>query len=112
MATCGCSQSSALFADVHQYGLDEPPQPTVLRQPLPAAAKRSHDNDAEPMRIRDWLLRQRAKSLRQLNPGVPAKFRTFSQIYSLLLVHADSSGSGRLVRFGRLAAREAQACLA
>jgi len=73
-----------IVADVHEYGLDEPPQPTVyvnLFQRPRNEATITMLTDADT-----GLVTSAAREiLRQLNPGVPAKFRTFSQIYSASL---------------------------
>jgi putative ABC transport system permease protein len=75
-----------IVGDTHEYGLDVPPRPTVyvnLLQRPRAAITLTMLSDADT-----GLVASAARGiLRGLNPEVPAKFRTFSQVYS------DSLGS-------------------
>jgi len=77
-----------VVADVHEYGLDAPPRPTVyvnlFQRPRPwITVTMLSDADTQ-------LVTSAARGmLQELNPEVPAKFRTFSQIYS------ESLGSRR-----------------
>jgi predicted permease len=73
-----------IVGDVHEYGLDAPPRPTVyvnLLQRPRAAITVTMLSDAD-MR----LLASAARGILQdLNPEIPARFRTFSQVYSASL---------------------------
>ena len=73
-----------IVGDVHEYGLDAPPRPTVyvnLLQRPRAAITVTMLSDAD-MR----LLASAARGiLEDLNPEIPARFRTFSQVYSASL---------------------------
>lgn len=73
-----------VVGDVHEYGLDAPPQPTVyvnLFQRPRSAVTVALLSDADTQ-----LVTTSAREiLRELNPEIPAKFRTFSQIYSASL---------------------------
>jgi len=70
--------------DVHEYGLDAPPRPTVyvnlLQRPFPAVTV-TMLTDANPQ-----LVTAAARGILQdLNPQIPPTFRTLSQIYSASL---------------------------
>ena len=73
-----------IVGDVHEYGLDAPPQPTVyvnlFQRPRPAiTVTMLTDADAR-------MVTTAARGiLQELNPEIPAEFRTFSQIYSASL---------------------------
>jgi predicted permease len=73
-----------IVGDVHEYGLDVPPRPTVyvnLFQRPRAAITVTMLSDADPR-----LVTSAARGILQdLNPEIPAKFRTFSQVYSASL---------------------------
>ena len=73
-----------IVGDVHEYGLDAPPRPTVyvnLFQRPSAAITVTMLSDANTQ-----LVTSAARGiLQELNPEVPARFRTFSQIYSASL---------------------------
>lgn len=70
--------------DTHEYGLDVPPRPTVyvnlFQRPRPAITL-TMLSDADTR-----LLASAARGILQdLNPEIPARFRTFSQVYSASL---------------------------
>ena len=73
-----------VVGDVHEYGLDVPPRPTLyvnlFQRPIPAITiTMLSDGDA-------GLVNSAAREiLRELNPEIPAKFGTFSQVYSASL---------------------------
>jgi putative ABC transport system permease protein len=73
-----------IVGDVHEYGLDVPPRPTVyvnLFQRPRAAITVTMLSDADTR-----LVTSAARGILQdLNPEIPAKFRTFSQVYSASL---------------------------
>ncbi len=73
-----------IVGDVHEYGLDVPPRPTVyvnLFQRPRAAITVTMLSDADTR-----LVTSAAQGILQdLNPEVPAKFRTLSQVYSASL---------------------------
>jgi putative ABC transport system permease protein len=73
-----------IVGDTHEYGLDVPPRPTVyvnLLQRPRAAITLTMLSDADT-----GLVASAARGILQsLNPEVPAKFRTFSQVYSASL---------------------------
>jgi putative ABC transport system permease protein len=70
--------------DVHEYGLDAPPRPTVyvnlFQRPRPAITiAMLNDSDTQ-------MTTAAARAILQdLDPEIPAKFRTFPQIYSASL---------------------------
>jgi putative ABC transport system permease protein len=77
-----------IVGDVHDYGVDAPPRPTVyvnlFQRPLPAVTF-TMLTDANTQ-----LVMSAARAiLQELNPEIPPTFRTLSQIYS------DSLGSRR-----------------
>lgn len=73
-----------IVADVHEYGLDAPPRPTVyvnlFQRPRPwITVTMLSDADTQ-------MVTSAARGiLQELNPEIPARFRTFSQIYSASL---------------------------
>jgi putative ABC transport system permease protein len=73
-----------IVGDVHDYGLDLPPRPTVYvnlfqRPRSPITLTMLSDADTR-------LVTSAARGILQdLNPEIPAKFRTFSQVYSASL---------------------------
>jgi putative ABC transport system permease protein len=73
-----------IVGDVHEYGLDAPARPTVyvnLFQRPRAAITVTMLSDADTR-----LLTSAARGILQdLDPEIPAKFRTFSQVYSASL---------------------------
>jgi putative ABC transport system permease protein len=73
-----------IVGDTHEYGLDEPPRPTVyvnLFQRPRAEMTVTMLSDADTR-----LVSSAARGmLRELNPDVPARFRTFQQVYSASL---------------------------
>ena len=73
-----------IVGDTHEYGLDAPPHPTVyvnLFQRLRAAITLTMLSDADTR-----LVTSAARGILQdLNPEIPARFRTFSQVYSASL---------------------------
>ncbi len=73
-----------IVGDTHEYGLDAPPRPTVyvnlFQRPRPAITL-TMLSDADTR-----LVTSAARGiLRDLDPEIPAKFRTFSQVYSASL---------------------------
>jgi len=73
-----------IVGDTHEYGLDEPPRPTVyvnLFQRPRAEMTVTMLSDADTR-----LVSSAARGiLSELNPEIPAKFRTFQQVYSASL---------------------------
>jgi len=73
-----------IVGDIHDYGLDAPPRPTVyvnLFQRPRSAITVTMLSDADTR-----LVTSAARGILQdLNPEIPAKFRTFSQVYSASL---------------------------
>ena len=73
-----------IVGDTHEYGLDVPPRPTVyvnLFQRPRAAISVTMLSDADTR-----LVASAARGILQdLNPEIPARFRTFSQVYSASL---------------------------
>ena len=73
-----------IVGDTHEYGLDVLPRPTVyvnLLQRPPAAITLTMLSDADTR-----LVASEARGiLRELNPEIPASFRTLSQVYSASL---------------------------
>ncbi len=73
-----------IVGDIHEYGLDTPPRPTVyvnLFQRPRAATTLTMLSDADTR-----LVASAARGILQdLNPEIPARFRTFSQVYSASL---------------------------
>ena len=77
-----------IVGDTHEYGLDAPPRPTVyvdLFQRPRAEMTLAMLSDADTRSVTSAA----RGILQDLNPEIPAKFQTFSQIYS------DSMGSRR-----------------
>jgi len=73
-----------IVGDVHEYGLDAPPRPTVyvnLFQRPRAAITVTMLSDVDTQ----WVSTAARGILHQLNPEVPTRFRTFSQVYSASL---------------------------
>jgi len=73
-----------IMADIHEYGLDAPPRPTVyvnlFQRPRPAITV-TILSDAGTQ-----LVTSAARGILQdLNPEIPARFRTLSQVYSASL---------------------------
>jgi putative ABC transport system permease protein len=70
-----------IVGDIHEYGLDAPPRPTVyvdLFQRPRSAITLTMLTDADTR-----LVTSAARGILQdLNPEIPARFRTFSQVYS------------------------------
>jgi predicted permease len=73
-----------IVGDIHEYGLDAPPRPTVyvnLFQRPRSAVTLTMLSDADTR-----LVTSAARGILQdLDPEIPAKFRTFSQVYSASL---------------------------
>jgi predicted permease len=73
-----------IVGDTHEYGLDEPPRPTVyvdLFQRPRAEMTVTMLSDADTR-----LVTSAARGmLRDLDPEIPARFRTFQQVYSASL---------------------------
>jgi putative ABC transport system permease protein len=73
-----------IVGDVHEYGLDTPPRPTVyvdlLQRPRPdITLTMLSDGDTQ-------IVMSAARDiLHELNPEIPPRFRTFSQVYSASL---------------------------
>ena len=77
-----------IVGDTHEYGLDAPPRPTVyvnLFQRPRAAISLTMLSDADTGSVTSAARR----ILQDLNPEIPARFQTLSQVYS------DSLGSRR-----------------
>jgi putative ABC transport system permease protein len=73
-----------IVGDVHEYGLDAPPRPTVyvdlFQRPRPAMTITMLSN------ANAYLVMSPAREiLRQLKPEIPPTFQTFSQLYSASL---------------------------
>jgi ABC-type antimicrobial peptide transport system, permease component len=75
---------TGIVGDVHQYGVDAPPRPTVyvnLFQRPRSAITLTMRSDADTQ-----LVTSAARGiLQELNPEIPAKFQTFSDVYSASL---------------------------
>jgi putative ABC transport system permease protein len=73
-----------IVGDIHDYGLDAPPRPTVyvnLLQRPPSAITVTMLSDADTR-----LVSSAARGILQdLDPEIPTRFRTFSQVYSASL---------------------------
>ena len=73
-----------IVGDIHQYGLDAPPRPTIyvnLFQRPRSVITVTMLSDADTRSVTSA-----ARSILQnLNPEIPARFRTFSQVYSAAL---------------------------
>ena len=73
-----------IVGDVHEYGLDAPPRPTVYvnlfqRPRSPITVTMLSDADTQ-------LVTSAARGiLEEINPEIPARFRMFSQVYSASL---------------------------
>ena len=73
-----------IVGDTHVYGLESPPRPTVyvnLFQRPRAAITVTMLSEAETLPVTSAA----RAVLQELNPEIPARFRTFSQIYSASL---------------------------
>jgi len=73
-----------IVGDTHEYGLDQPPRPTVyvnLFQRPRAAMTLTMLSDADTQSVTSAA----RGMLQELDPEIPAKFRTFSQVYSASL---------------------------
>jgi putative ABC transport system permease protein len=73
-----------IVGDIHEYGLDAPPRPTVyvnLYQRPRAAMSLTILSDADTQSVASAA----RGILQNLDPEAPAKFRTFSQIYAASL---------------------------
>src|SRR2546427_4710238 len=73
-----------IVGDTHEYGLDAPPRPTVyvnLFQRPRAAITVTMLSDADTRAVASAA----RGILQDLNPEIPARFRTFSQVYSASL---------------------------
>jgi predicted permease len=73
-----------IVGDTHEYGLDAPPRPTVyvnLFQRPPAAMSLTMLSGADTRQV---TTAARA-ILQELDPEIPAKFRTFSDVYAASL---------------------------
>ncbi len=73
-----------IVGDTHEYGLDVPPRPTVyvnlFQRPRPAVTL-TMLGDADTQSVASGA----REILQDLNPEIPARFRTFSQVYSASL---------------------------
>jgi predicted permease len=73
-----------IVGDTHEYGLDSPPRPTVyvdlFQRPRPAITL-TMLSDADTGSVASAA----RGILQDLNPEIPARFRTFSQVYSASL---------------------------
>jgi len=73
-----------IVGDTHEYGLDEPPRPTVyvnlFQRPRPVMTV-TMLNEADTLSVSSAA----RGILEDLNPEVPANFRTFQQVYSASL---------------------------
>jgi ABC-type antimicrobial peptide transport system permease subunit len=73
-----------IVGDIHEYGLDAPPRPTVyvhLFQRPRSAITLTMLSEAD---VRSVTLAARA-ALQELNPEIPARFRMFADVYSASL---------------------------
>src|SRR5258706_98062 len=73
-----------IVGDTHEYGLDAPPRPTVyvnLFQRPRSAITLTMLSDADTGSVTSAA----RGTLQNLNPEIPARFRTFSQVYSASL---------------------------
>ncbi len=73
-----------IVGDTHEYGLDAPPRPTVyvnLLQRPPSAITVTMLSDADTRSVTSAA----REILQEMNPEIPAKFQTFSQVYSASL---------------------------
>jgi predicted permease len=73
-----------IVGDTHEYGLDVPPRPTVyvnLFQRPRSAITLTVLSDADTQSVASGA----REILQDLNPEIPARFRTFSQVYSASL---------------------------
>jgi predicted permease len=73
-----------IVGDTHEYGLDAPPRPTVyvnLFQRPRSAITLTMLSDADTGSVASAA----RGTLQKLNPEIPARFRTFSQVYSASL---------------------------
>src|SRR6267378_1876122 len=73
-----------IVGDIHEYGLDTPPRPTVyvnLFQRPRSAVTLTMVSDADTRAVASAA----RGILQDLNPEIPARFRTFSQVYSASL---------------------------
>ena len=73
-----------IVGDTHGYGLDAPPRPTVyvnLLQRPPSAITVTMLSDADTRSVTSAA----REILQEMNPEIPAKFQTFSQVYSASL---------------------------
>ena len=73
-----------IVGDTHEYGLEAPPRPTVYvnlyQRPRAAmTVTMLSDGDAGP------VVSAAREILQELNPEIPARFRTFSEVYSAAL---------------------------
>jgi putative ABC transport system permease protein len=73
-----------IVADVHEYGLDAPPRPTVyvdlLQRPRPDITLTMLSDRGTQV-----VMAAARDILHELNPEIPPRFRTFSQVYSASL---------------------------
>jgi putative ABC transport system permease protein len=73
-----------IIGDTHEYGLDAPPRPTVyvnLFQRPSAAMSLTMLSDADTQQVTTSA----RGILQELNPEIPTRFRTFSQVYAASL---------------------------
>jgi putative ABC transport system permease protein len=73
-----------IVGDVHEYGLDAPPRPTVyvdlFQRPGAAITLTMLSDDPT-----QFVASAARGILQELNPEIPAKFRTFDQVYAASL---------------------------
>jgi predicted permease len=73
-----------IVGDTHEYGLDSPPRPTIyvnLFQRPRSAVSVTMLSDGDTAQVTGTA----RAILRELDPEIPAKFQTFSQVYSASL---------------------------
>jgi putative ABC transport system permease protein len=74
-----------IVGDVHEYGLEVPPRPTVyvdlFQRPYPLITL-AMLSDVDTQAATSSVSTAAREILQELNPEIPGRFRTFSQIYS------------------------------
>ena len=71
-----------VVGDIREYGLDSPPRPrsTIELFQRPTAIAVTMLSDADPQMVQCSAIHPH-----ELNPEIPARFQTFSQVYSASL---------------------------